>query len=410
MSSGSSGADDGRTVRVRLAHKLTEELAAELARRIYFVSATIENFELVRSDGLVESVTLTLTAPCPEHVMAAKINRVVTEEILNHRPLPAKVAWRSPVQRPHFTDYFPQLAERGGVFVSGDGQVGFGEPLISLMNYLDERLRDIVMSLENSREYQYPTLLPVSVLERFGYLGSFPQFAMFVTRLHNDIDVYRTFAAEYLAANGQPDGLLRNCPEPDYCLPPTMCYHTYHQHQGQRLGADTVVTARGKAFRYESRYHASLERLWDFTIREMVFLGSPPFPGQCRDSVMRQAFALMEELELAGRCEVANDPFFASADTAAKIFSQRLMELKWELLLEVAPGRSIAAGSFNLHGGFFGESFEISAPDGTPVTSGCAGFGLERLVHAFACQHGPDVPRWPAAVRRAVGPLRTTIA
>jgi seryl-tRNA synthetase len=179
-----------------------------------------------------------------------------------------------------------------------------------------------------------------------------------------------------------------------------MCYHSFHQFEGRQLAGDTVITARGKAFRYESRYHTSLERLWDFTIREIVFMGTQEFAADCRDLVMRQAFALMEELELAGACEVANDPFFANGDTAGKIFSQRLMELKFELLLPVAADRSIAVGSFNLHGSFFGESFGIKDGDDRPIASGCAGFGLERLVHAFLTQHGSDPARWPAAVVR----------
>ncbi|MGW5258679.1 hypothetical protein ACWERW_38325 [Streptomyces sp. NPDC004012] len=366
------------------------------------MSSSIAEFELTREAGSVTGVELTLhsTAGADSAAVAAKVNRVVAEQILPQRPLAPRVVWESPVQRDTFADTFPELVEQGTVVVSGEGQVGFGEPLISLFAWLDKRLRAIALSLESAREYQYPTLLPTSVLDRFGYFGSFPQFPMFVTRLHNDLDVYQSFVERYTVEQRLPDDLFEHCSDHTYCLPPTMCYHSFHQFQGRRIDGDMVVTARGKAFRYESRYHTSLERLWDFTIREFVFMGSPEFAAECRTSVMQQAFSLMEELDLAGRCEVASDHFFTNADTAGKILSQRMMELKFELLLPVSADRSIAVGSFNLHGNFFGDSFGITGPGGGSIASGCVGFGLERLVHAFLSQHGSDPARWPDAVTR----------
>ncbi|MEU5220621.1 hypothetical protein AB0G79_31065 [Streptomyces sp. NPDC020807] len=390
------------TVNIRLNQRVPDDLASELMKRLFFVSSSIEEFKLFKEDGFVDSVELTLSAT-DSGDLAEKINRMVAEQILTQRPMPPRVVWESPVSETEFTDTFAELQARGDVFVSGEGQVGFGEPLISLFAFLDKRLRAIALSLDHAREYQYPTLLPTSVLDKFGYFGSFPQFPMFVTRLHNDIDVYERFVEQYKAEQRLPDDLFAHCSNQDYCLPPTMCYHSFHQFQGSRMAGDSVVTARGKAFRHESRYHTSLERLWDFTIREIVFMGTPEFAAECRNSVMRQTFALMEELELVGRCEVANDHFFANADTAGKIFSQRMMELKFELLLPVASDRSIAIGSFNLHGHFFGESFDIQGPQGGPIASGCVGFGLERLVHAFLSQHGSDPAAWPAAVAQGIG-------
>ncbi|WP_328311771.1 hypothetical protein OG432_16930 [Streptomyces sp. NBC_00442] len=381
---------------------MPDSLASELMKRLFFVSSSIEEFKLFNEDGFVDRVELTLNS-ADSGDLAEKLNRMVAEQILPQRPLPPRVVWESTRRETEFTDAFPELLEQGAVFVSGEGQVGFGEPLISLFAFLDKRLRAIALSLDHAREYQYPTLLPTSVLDRFGYFGSFPQFPMFVTRLHNDIDVYQRFVEEYKAEQRLPDGLFAHCSNQDYCLPPTMCYHSFHQFQGSQLEGDSVFTARGKSFRHESRYHTSLERLWDFTIREIVFMGTPEFAAECRTSVMRQTFALMEELELVSGCEVANDHFFANADTASRILSQRMMELKFELQVPVASDRSIAVGSFNLHGHFFGESFEINGPQGGPIASGCVGFGLERLVHAFVSQHGIDPAAWPAAVAQEIG-------
>jgi hypothetical protein len=212
---------------------------------------------------------------------------------------------------------------------------------------------------------------------------------MFVSRLHGDVDVYRGFLDDLASGGSLTDVLRAHAGGFDHCLPPTMCFHTYHQLADRPLPAPSLtVTSRGKSFRFESRYRRSLERLWDFTIREVVFLGSRSHVLGCRRRLMELVWELMDDLGLGGRCEVANDPFFVDAEGA---WSQRLMELKYELRLPLDPGRDVAVGSFNFHDCFFGESFGI----GTDVHTACAGFGLERLAYAFLCRHGLDPEGWP---------------
>jgi seryl-tRNA synthetase len=179
-----------------------------------------------------------------------------------------------------------------------------------------------------------------------------------------------------------------------------MCYHTFNQYAGGRLAIPVaVVTARGKSFRYEGRYHASLERLWDFTIREIVFLGERAEVLACRQRFLERAVELVERLGLSGRCEVATDPFFGAADSADRTSAQRLLELKYELRLDVAPDSTIAVGSFNFHDQHFSTAFGITGRDGELLWSGCVGFGLERLAYAFVCQYGLDQSGWPAEFR-----------
>ncbi|MEM9557175.1 MAG: hypothetical protein AAGC60_23150 [Acidobacteriota bacterium] len=394
------------TARIRLAHSVPAGLAPELAKRLYFVSSAIEGFDLVTADdasGSVWAVDVELDSPHADDVrdLERKVDRMVAQEILGQREMPPKRVWSSAAPPAVCVDAEGLLADGDALFRAGDGQVGFGEPLLSLFEYFDRRLRAIALRLENAREYRYPTLLPASVLERFDYFASFPHFVMFVTRLHNDLDVYDAFVTSYREEGRLPEGLLGHCRDHSLCLPPTMCYHAFEQHAGRQLVGDRVVTARGKSFRFESRYHAGMKRLWDFTIREIVFLGSPDFVHRSRRSVLDAACALMDELGLVGVCEVANDHFFLDRETATRIFSQRLMELKYELLLDVGPDEAIAVASFNAHGRYFGEAFGIDGDDGT-ITSGCVGFGLERLVFAFLCQRGVDPAGWPESVRRAV--------
>lgn len=390
--------------RVVLSQPLSEAYAQELERRIFFVSDQIVDFSLIKHEGLIREIEVSTSKQMGSEELAAKINYLVANDVTSQRQITPKVIWRADGERGYHDDLFEQMLAQGIAYEVGEGQVCVGEPFIALMDYFDRQLRAIAVDVLGGREYRYPTLIPTEVLDRCGYFNSFPQYLMFVTRLHSDVDTYREFLDSYKASGDVREFALSQCQNLDYCLPPTMCFHTYHQFRNTQFapGESRVVTAKGKSFRFESRYHRTLERLWDFTIREIVFMGTREHVLECRQTFMRHAFQLMEQLGMTGFCEVANDPFFCNEDTAAKIWSQKMLELKYELRANVTQDRTIAVGSFNFHEEFFGHSFNIQRDDNDWIRTGCVGFGLERLTYAFLCQYGLDQQQWPQQVIEGV--------
>ncbi len=387
------------TVYIPLSEPVPAAFSQEIGKRLFFVSDEIQEFKLIEKDALVHGVELVLAGENAQQQLAEKIDYIVQTDILQRKEIPSSVIWRSnkaPGWQPRM---FQTLVEKGIAFETGPGLVGFGEPVITLVDSLDRRLKNIAKASFAAREFQYPTLLPTRVMEEMDYFSSFPHFAMFVTRLHNDVDVYRAFLADYESQRQVPQSIFSYCRSHEFCLPPTMCYHTFHQLRGGRLDSNQVVTSRGKSFRFESKYAAGLERLWDFTIREVVFLGTREFVLESRQQFMRQAQALIEELDLPAYCEVAHDPFFVGPQVAGKIFSQKLMELKYELRANIDAGKSIAVGSFNYHEMFFGQRFRLTRDGESPVSTGCVGFGLERLAYAFLSRHGLDEQKIAAVSR-----------
>ena len=380
---------------VQLPVPVPAPLADELASRVYFVSAAITDFELRHDRDGVTAVLLTAESHERPEELRRQLVRMVETEVLAQRPPEPEVVWRSAAADTRCAEAYDQMVARRMAVPVGEGMVALGSPVLELIDDLDAALRDLALGLGGS-ERRYPTLLPTEVLDRSGYLASFPHFVMFATRLESDADTYQRFARDAAAGDLTGRGIVQRCGSADYCLPPTMCYHTFHELTGTQLPANgAVVTARGKSFRHESRYHRSLERLWDFTIREIVFLGTRAQVVEARTEFMRAALALIECWDLPGRCEVANDPFFAGADAGERILSQRLLKLKYELRLSIAPGRTLAAGSFNFHDRHFSEPFTITLADGRPAYSACVGFGLERLAYAFLCRHGLETENWP---------------
>jgi seryl-tRNA synthetase len=376
-------------------------LADEMGRRIYFVDERIVGFDLLDGHDEVHGVRLVTDRPTLVGELARKVNQMVSSEVLPQLSPQPSVQWHSARQDPsHVRPAYGDMLEQGLAFPCGDGQVAIAAPVLALFNRLDEVVTGIVRTEFAAREYRYPTLLPLATLGRSGYVASFPHHVMFATRLPADLDEYRGFVADLEAGADPGAAAMARCTDGTYCLPPTMCYHTFQQFSGARLLDERpVVTARGKSFRFEGRYETDLERLWDFTIRETVFLGPRDHVRSSLERFLGLVTALFDELGLIGQVEAANDPFFGSGRAAESASSQRLLHLKDEARLAVAPDRTIAVSSFNLHGDHFGSAFDIALTDGSTAHSACVGFGLERLTYAVLCQFGLDERDWPHRLR-----------
>lgn len=388
---------------IPLEKPLPQYLAREFAKRVFFAAEEIQDFRLVEEEGLATAVVVTTADDVPVGEVAAKLALVLRNDVLPQLVRDPKVIWRSDARTEVADGTFDRLIAQGSAFPVGEGQIALGEPLLALMDALDHVVRDIAVGEFGGGEFRYPTLIPVQALSRCGYFTSFPQYVMVTSRLRGDVDNYREFVNEASVSQDIGSQILSRCAPVDYCLPPTMCYHTFNQYTGHTFPDRlSVVTARGKSFRHEARYHRTLARLWDFTIREIVFIGPRDVVLSARERFLNRALEFMNTLGLSGRCEVATDPFFANADSSTQVTSQRLLELKYEIQLDIGSDDSIAIASFNFHERFFGESFGITLPDGSTTFSGCIGFGLERLAFALVCQHGVDPAGWPQSVRQAL--------
>jgi hypothetical protein len=160
-----------------------------------------------------------------------------------------------------------------------------------------------------------------------------------------------------------------------------------------------TVTLAQSCFRPGDRSAGSPGRLWEFTMREVVFVGPAGWVAERRDewAVRVQQFAV--SLGLRGSLEPAADPFFGSVGRGRRLL-QQLKDLKYELCLDLGDGRT-AVASFNLHEQFFGRRFAIDLGESTvgdglqtvPASSACAAFGLERWALAYLGQRGAAAAR-----------------
>jgi seryl-tRNA synthetase len=189
------------------------------------------------------------------------------------------------------------------------------------------------------------------------------------------------------------------------CLNPAACFPCYPTLTGKTFKDGACFTWMGRVFRYESRNINGLDRLYEFNVRELVFVGDEEY---VRD-VRRRALPVVEELaamiDIDCKVQTATDPFFATV-SAAKKFWQAAQEVKNEIKIPALGSdgsvKQLACGSINLHGNFFGKRFGILDGKGEPVQTGCVGLGIERWLLAAFTQHGFDERRWPEGVRQKI--------
>ena len=101
-----------------------------------------------------------------------------------------------------------------------------------------------------------------------------------------------------------------------------------------------------------------------------MFLGTDAFVTDGRREAIDIVGDIAREWDLDLHIETATDPFFATV-YAAKTFFQQSLDVKYEIRLGVEPdasgkARSIAGGSINMHGPFFGNRFDIKLDEGVP--------------------------------------------
>ena len=339
----------------------------------------------------------------------AKVDRYVDLMVAKFRKIPRKVLHTRERKNkaPLRTGVYEELKKRGWVKELGRGQVALAGPALNVLRAVDADCREMGMSQFGAKEEIYPTLIPSKTLGRCGYFSSFPQTVSMVTHLVEDFDTIEHFRQ----ANAETTDLIVPDPRafatPEACLSPAVCYHCYRGLENTNLkGGPNVVTTVGKCFRYESTNITGLDRLWDFTMREIVLVGTEEEVSSRREKGIELVKAQIEKFDLQAEIESANDPFFSAA-YATKTYAQLRGDLKFELRLTVEPGpggeaRSLACGSFNLHDNFFGRTFTINAQNGEPAFTGCIAWGLERWVLACFTQHGFEPSGWPEAIRASV--------
>lgn len=383
-----------------LSTRVPDELVEEFLKRLPYVSEGIHNARLLPGADRV-AFDLRPDTQGEAEVVASRIAEVAAKLCVNYRPGTSKTLARQDTFPSSFQgDPQPLLAAQGEIVLFGRGRYGFGPKLVALMEYFDVQVRRMATAFQADAR-QFPSLIGADVLDRCRYLQNFPTSLNFVSHLREDYGVLQQFARsarcngeQLVSDNVDMSGI-------ECLLSPSVCFHWYMWLRDSQLREPCAITALGKCFRYESSNLTGLERLWDFSMREIIFVGPTDYVLVSRAKLVELSVRFLNELGMAYEISTATDPFFVDSYAVQAAYQQGF-ELKFELLAPLPySGKKLAIGSINYHQDFFGRSFAIESA-GKPAHTGCIGFGYERLALAFLAQHGVDECKWPAAVANYV--------
>ncbi len=387
-----------------LPRQVDSEVAGDIEKESVFVSPFINRI-VVNEGGATARVVLARGAPIDETIDKAKRYLAVMAKQISGFDIKVFVETKRRDSEPYVMNVNAGLVERGWMYDYGKGQVAYSGPVLKLAQLVNRKAGELYTAAYGARDAHFPALIDAETLKKCGYFDSHPNAVTFVGNVIEDFDAIEKFRI----ANSCSEGAL--LPDRDHihidgmCLNPAACFPCYPSLTGKVIEAGECYTWLGRVFRYESRNINGLDRLYEFNVRELVFVGNEDYVRDCR----RKALPIVEELagyfDLDCQVQTATDPFFATV-SAAKKFWQAAQEVKNEIKIPVlgADGRQklLACGSINLHGNFFGNRFDIKGADGAPLQTGCVGLGIERWVLAAFTQHGFDERRWPEDVRRTI--------
>lgn len=279
------------------------------------------------------------------------------------------------------------LRERGELSEPAPGIVMLRGDAARLMNALEQTIAALSVA-DSPEEWRVPPAIDFAALARADYFASFPQWLTLASHLSDDESALRQIAEH-------KDPSRAAVTPPKAALNPAVCYHVYSSLAGHVLDAPRVITAQSTCWRHEGAHHVPLARQWAFTMREIVFVGAATDARLFLDRARSRVLGLAHALGLGPTVVVASDPFFAPTARGKQLL-QQLEELKHEMMLPIGADERIAASSFNLHGVFFGQAFDLRLASGIPATTACVAFGLERWLLAFLARHGLDAASWPS--------------
>jgi seryl-tRNA synthetase len=252
---------------------------------------------------------------------------------------------------------------------------------------------------KSAEVFRFPPVVSRALIEKSGYLKSFPHLLGCVCGLGTDEAKVGDAVARFTSGGTWTDSLEAS----DLVLAPAACYPIYPiaAARGDLPPDGLTFDVAGDCFRREPS--RDIDRLQSFRMREFVLIAAPEQVRAFREHWIARAPEIAGALELSHRIEVANDPFFGREGTLVGRM-QAANALKFEMLIPVrALETPTACMSFNYHRDHFGQTWGLKTAEGEAAHTACVAFGMDRLAVALFARHGVDVTKWPAAVKSNLG-------
>lgn len=308
------------------------------------------------------------------------------------------------VSPPCKEDVYPILLKNGDVFCHAPGIYSLHRKLRQMFERLETHVRKFA-STQKAEEVIYPVSIPIATLVKSNFFSAYPHFANFISTLKEDVDNISEFSKK--AASDSKDNkavtldFLGHLNVPKNMCRSAGCLHSYPSFENKVFKDNETVclTMMGRMFRNESRNASGLERLNEYSMRELIYFGSNEYVQSSLALSINWFKEFMISFGIKGVIQSANDPFFAD-NLATLQYFQRSQQTKLEArFYNPSTTNMISVGSINFHGSHFSKSYNIRFNNGNPIATGCVGFGYERLIFLILAQYGYNEDSWPKALR-----------
>ena len=238
-----------------------------------------------------------------------------------------------------------------------------------VFNYIDNYFKNKILEF-GAEEYHIPAMICESVLEKCGYFQSFPHHLTLASYVNPDN--YNRVSNKHSIS----DEMIVNS---KMYFTPAACLHLYPMLENSIIN-ELNLTTNARVYRYENKQFNSSTRLWDFSVRELVFIGNREYVQSMLDRFMDITKEFSDKMTLPVNITSAIDNFYPSKKNKVKEKLQKSNPFKHEALCKISD-EDIAIASFNYHGTHFSKAFNFD--NNNSVVTGCVGYGLERWVSAF---------------------------
>ena len=250
---------------------------------------------------------------------------------------------------------------------------------------------------QDAPAYHFPLVMRGDLLERTGYIKSFPDLAGSVQSFTGDDRAHATL----LQAIEQGEPWRERLAATDLALCSAACHPLYPSQKGKLPAGGRRVEVFGQCFRRDQastrhacRFSVSTSSSSWATLRARAPIGMTGSPEHSRST--------------AGWVSRSKRWSRTTRSSAGPARSSRRAEREEVLKIEIvspicSTEQPTAITSANCHLDHFGDSFEIQTNEGEVAHTACVGFGLERITLALFHTHGLDPTHWPSGVRGALG-------
>ena len=335
-----------------------------------------------------------------EDVSEDTVNALIQKLLYISRSINRDILFDNCLQLNYAENPMQKLESNGEVRKVANGMYSIQGTFLKLLQFFNNYIKEVADKY-NAVEQEYPILWPVELYRQINYFKEFPQQVILATTVKDNFEDRSKFADLYAGENDYDSIDIReHMGNSRYGLQSAVCDTCYFLLRNKTDHKNTVYTTYNKVFRNEYSKIDSLDRLVNFSVRDIMFVGDKDFVLLMRQRMIDEMIEFLKKFKLSSKIETANDPFFSNDSILKNVF-QFTSRLKYELLSLLPFSNSyLAVGSINLHLDFFGRVFNIRLIDGTHAHSGCLGIGFERLVYALYSQYGPDTTLWPKGLRR----------